>query len=177
MIDFFMRLSVWALPVLIGIIVLHGYLRKVDIFNCFVEGAAEALTVVVKITPYVVAIYFAVGLFQGTDALAWLLRPLKPFLTLVGAPAEVLPLLIIRPLSGSAAMSLVMQLMEKYGPDSLIGYTAATIEGSTDTTMYIVSVYFGSVGIKNPRYAILVGLAADFAGFIASIIICNLLFA
>lgn len=177
MIDFLIRFSVWALPILIGIIVLHGYLSKVDIFTCFVEGATEALTLVVKITPYIVAIYFAVGLFQSTNALTWLLRPLKSLLDFIGAPVEVLPLLIIRPISGSAAMSLVMQLMEKYGPDSLIGYTAATIEGSTDTTMYIVSVYFGSVGIKNPRYAVLVGLAADFTGFMASIIFCNLLFA
>ena len=176
MIDFFIRFSMWALPLLIGVVILHGYLSKVDIFSCFVEGATEAVTMVVKILPYIVAIYFAVELFQVTGALDWLLRPFHSILKVTGPPAEVLPLLIIRPMSGSAAMSLVLKLMEKYGPDSLIGLMAATIEGSTDTTMYIIGVYFGSVGVKNPRYAVLVGLAADVAGFVASILFCNLFF-
>lgn len=176
MIDLFIRFSMWALPLMIGVIVLHGYLTKVDIFSCFVEGAADAITLVVKILPYIVAIYFAVELFQTSGALDWVLRPLQSILDSTGAPAEILPLLIVRPMCGSAAMSLVLKLMEKYGPDSLIGFMAATIEGSTDTTMYVAGVYFGSVGVKNPRYAVLVGLVADFAGFAASVIICNLLF-
>src|SRR5690554_8003454 len=96
MIGFFMRFSMWILPLLIGIIILHGYLTKVDIFACFVEGAAEAVTLVVKILPYIVAIYFAVELFQSTGALAWILRPLQSLLDFAGAPVEILPLLIVR---------------------------------------------------------------------------------
>jgi spore maturation protein B len=176
MIDIFIRFSTWILPLMIGLVILHGYLTKVDIFSCFVEGAAEAVTLVIKILPYIVGIYFAVELFQVTGALNWLLRPFQSILTATGTPAGILPLLIIRPMSGSAAMSLSLKLMEKYGPDSLTGLMAATIQGSTDTTMYITGVYFGSVGVKNPPYAVLVGLAADLAGFAASIFFCNLFF-
>jgi len=174
--DVISKLSVWMIPVLVASILVHAYRAKINIFSSFVEGAAEAVDVVIKILPYITAIYFALDIFQRSGALSLVLSPIRGFFRSVHLPEEVVPLMVIRPLSGPAAMAVVLRLMERYGPDSLIGYMAATIEGTSDTTMYIATVYYGSVGVENPRYSILVGLTSDLIGFATAVAICNLLY-
>ncbi len=176
MIDLLSSLATWVVPILIGTILIHGYWAKVDVFAAFIEGAGEAVGMVVRILPYIITIYFTLDLFQSSGALNLLIGPLQGLLSYLSVPKEVVPLAIIRPLSGPAAMAVVLRLMEKHGPDSLIGYMASTIEGSTDTTMYIATVYYGSVGVTRPRHSILVGLTADAAGFAAAVAVCNAIF-
>ena len=176
MVETFSTITAWVIPILIGSILVHGYWAKVDVFAAFVEGAAEAVGLIVRILPYIVTMYFALELLQTSGALELLIRPLQGLLSYLHVPKEVIPVALIRPLSGPAAMAVVLKLMEEHGPDSLIGLMAGTIEGSTDTTMYIATVYFGSVGIKYTRYAIIVGLGADLVSFIASVVTCNWLF-
>jgi spore maturation protein B len=170
-------LSVWAIPVVLLLIPLAGYLRRVRVYEAFVEGAAEGFQTAVRIMPFLVAMLVAVAVFRASGALEDCVAALQPLLSLVGVPSELVPLAVLRPLSGTGALGITTELLASEGPDSLVGRMASTILGSTDTTFYILTVYFGAVGIRNPRYAVIVGLAGDITGFFMSIYICRLLFA
>ncbi|MEW6724309.1 MAG: spore maturation protein [Bacillota bacterium] len=158
------------------VIPVYGYLKGVPVYEAFIEGASEGLLVVARIVPYLVAILVVLGIFRDSGALGWLVGFMQPVLGPLGVPGETIPLLFIRPMSGGAALGIVANLINTYGPDSFIGRLASTIQGSTDTTLYVLTLYFGSVGIKKYRYALKVGLLADLAGFIASVVICHLVF-
>lgn len=164
------------MPAFLFLVFFHGFVKKVDVFEAFVEGAQDAFQLVIRLMPYVVGIYVAIGIFRTSGALELLAAGLAPLLTWAGIPEEVLPLFIVRPLSGPAALGMTAELINQYGPDSFVGRLAATIDGSTDTTIYILAIYFASVGIKKARYALPVGLIADGIGFFASIYICYLIF-
>lgn len=166
----------WFIPSLLLLVFLHGLYKKIPLYDTFIEGAKEGFFLAVKLLPYVVGIYVAVGIFRGSGTMEVLLAPLKPLLALCGVPEEVLPLMVIRPLSGPAALGLTIDLIDKYGPDSFIGRLASTLDGSSDTALYILSVYFASVGVKNARYSLPVSLLASLCGFMASIIICRIVF-
>ncbi len=169
-------LSILAIPLIIFIFLAYGYLKKVKVYEVFVEGAKEGFEVGVKIIPYLVAMLVAIGMFRASgalDVLTWLLSPVT---TLIGMPPEVLPMAFMRPLSGSGSIGIMTELMKTYGPDSLIGFTASTMFGSTETTFYVVAVYFGSVNIFKTRYALPAGLLADAAGLITAVYVCRLLF-
>ncbi len=170
-------LSVWSIPVVLLFIPLAGYLRRVRVYEAFVEGAAEGFQTAVRIMPFLVAMLVAVAVFRASGALEDCVAMLQPLLSLVGVPPELVPLAVLRPLSGTGALGLTTELLASEGPDSLVGRMASTILGSTDTTFYILTVYFGAVGIRNPRYAVIVGLAGDITGFFVSIWICRMLFA
>ncbi len=169
-------LSGWAIPLVLLLIPLAGYLRRVRVYEAFVEGAAEGFQTAVRIMPFLVAMLVAVGVFRASGALEDCVALLKPLLSLVGVPPELVPLAVMRPLSGTGALGMTTELLASEGPDSLVGRMASTILGSTDTTFYILTVYFGAVGIRNPRYAVVVGLAGDITGFFMAIYICKLLF-
>jgi spore maturation protein B len=154
----------------------YGLCRGVKVYESFVEGAKGGFQMAVRIIPYLVAILVAVGMLRGAGAIDMLSRGLDPVLRRVGFPVEILPLAIMRPLSGSGSMGIVTELIRTHGPDSFIGRLAATAYGSTETTFYVLAVYFGAVGIKKTRHAVLSGLAADVASLIASIAICRMLF-
>ncbi len=168
--------SVWAIPLFLVAIPLYGLLRGVRVYECFVEGAKEGFQVAVRIIPYLVAILVAVGMLRGAGAIDLLARWLDPLLRAVGAPAEILPLAIMRPLSGSGSMGIVAELIKTHGPDSFVARLAATAYGSTETTFYVLAVYFGSVGIRKTRHAVVAGLSADIASLAASILVCRLVF-
>lgn len=168
--------SDWALPVLLAVIPLYGYLRGVKVHEAFIEGAEEGLKVALKIVPFIVAMLVALGIFRSSGAMDLLIRASGPVLRLLGVPPEVVPLVIARPLSGAASLGILGEILRTYGPDSFIGRVASTMQGSTDTTFYILSVYFGSVGIRRSRYGLAVGLAGDAAGFLASAAIVRALF-
>ncbi len=169
-------LSILAIPLIIFIFLAYGYFKKVKVYEVFVEGAKEGFEVGVKIIPYLVAMLVAIGMFRASGALDVLTWMLKPVTTLIGMPPEVLPMAFMRPLSGSGSIGIMTELMKTYGPDSLIGFTASTMFGSTETTFYVVAVYFGSVNIFKTRYALPAGLLADAAGLITAVYVCRLLF-
>ncbi|MGE5371438.1 MAG: spore maturation protein [Solirubrobacterales bacterium] len=176
MTEFISFISKWAIPLVLFVIPLIGFLRGVPVYEAFVEGAEEGLTTAVKIVPFLVGMLVAISVFRASGALDFLARLAAPVLAWLGAPPEILPLAFMRPLSGSGVLALATELMKTHGPDSLIGRMASTMQGSTDTTFFILTVYFGSVGVTRYRYAVYTGLLADVSGLIASVYICNLLF-
>ncbi len=168
--------SRWAIPVIFAGVLVYGLCRKIDVYNVFLEGAKDGLNIAVQIVPYVVSIFAALGIFRNSGAMALLARLLAPVLRPLGVPADVLPLMLIRPLSGSGAMAITVELLRHHGPDSYIGRLASTLQGSTDTTFYVLSVYFGAVGIRKIRHALAVGLFADLAGFVLAVVLVRLVF-
>jgi spore maturation protein SpmA len=160
--------SVWIMPVLIFGMLAVGVVRKVKVYEVFVKGAKEGFDLAVMIIPYLVAILSAVGMLRASGGLQRLVGWVDPFTSMLGIPGEVLPLALLRPLSGSGAFGITAELLEAHGPDTLIGNIASTMNGSTETTFYVLAVYFGSIGITKIRHAVPAGLAADIAGVIAS---------
>jgi spore maturation protein B len=169
-------ISIWTIPLLLLAIPVYGALRGVKIYESFVEGAKGGFQLAVRIIPYLVAILVAVGMLRGSGAIDMLSEWLGPALRRVGFPVEILPLGIMRPLSGSGSLGLVTELISVHGPDSFIGRLAASAYGSTETTFYVLAVYFGAVGIKKARHAVISGLVADAVSLIAAIIVCRLVF-
>ena len=169
-------LSVWAIPLLLLIIPLAGFMRKVRVYEAFVEGAAEGFHTAVRIMPFLVAMMVAVSVFRVSGALDDCVDVVRPVLAQFNVPPELVPLAVMRPLSGTGALGLTSELLNVEGPDSLAGRIASTMLGSTDTTFYILTVYYGAVGIHRPRYSLGVGLLGDLAGFIGSVVVCRMLF-
>lgn len=169
-------ISLWMIPSLIGFILLYGTFKKVPTYESFVEGGKEGIQIAFSIIPFLVGMLVAISIFRASGALEFFMGFLKPLLDLIGVPSEVAPLAIIRPISGNAALGMTSDLIATYGPDSLIGRLASVIQGSTDTTFYVLTVYFGAVGVKKMGDALKVGLLADLVGFIAAIVVVTLMF-
>jgi spore maturation protein B len=169
-------ISVWAIPFLLLSIPLYGAAKKIKVYESFVEWAKGGFQLAIRIIPYLVAILVAVGMLRGAGAIDMLADWLNPVLSRIGFPVEILPLAIMRPLSGSGSLGIVTELVKVHGPDSFLGRLAASAYGSTETTFYVLAVYFGSVGVKKARHAVISGLVADITSLIAAIIICRLVF-
>jgi spore maturation protein SpmB len=169
--------SGWILLVLLVGIPLYGWVRGVKVYEAFVEGAKEGFNVAVRIIPFLVAILAAVGAFRGAGGMEVLAKVLSPITGPLGLPAEVLPMALVRPLSGSGSLGLLGNIFSTpgLGPDSYAGKLGSILQGSTETTFYVLSVYCGSVGITRYRHALAAGLLADFTGLTASVIIARLL--
>jgi spore maturation protein SpmA len=168
--------SYWALPALMGGLLLFGLARSVRVYESLVEGAKEGFQVTVRIIPYLVALFVAVGMFTASGAMDLLKNSVGMVTNAVGMPVELLPLAIIRPLSGSGSFSYMTSLFNQYGPDSFIGQMASVMQGSMDTTLYILAVYFGSVQVRKVRYALAAGLLADLGGIVAAVVLSHLFF-
>ena len=166
-------LSVLAIPLLIAFFVLYAALCGLKVYEEFVEGAKEGFGVILKIIPFLVTMLVAIGMFKGAGGIDLLARILSPVLTPLHFPPDLLPIALMRPLSGGATLALFTDVVHRLGPENIVSLMAATIYGSTETTFYVAAVYFGSVGIKQTRHAIPAGLLADFAGVVASVIICR----
>jgi len=169
-------ISLVAIPFLIGFFPLYAALQGVSVYEEFVEGAKEGIQVALRIFPYLVAILVAVGIFRAAGGIDILSRLLAPLLDLIGLPSQVLPMVLVRPMSGSAATGLFAEIVKACGPDSYPALLAGTILGGTETTLYVLAVYFGSVAIRRGRHALAAGLLADAAGVAASLVICRLVF-
>ena len=169
-------LSLYAAPVLIMLILISGLKARLPLFSLFAEGAMEGLRICVRIFPYVLGMMLAIGIFRGSGALDALATFLAPVCAALHIPGEVLPLALMRPLSGSGALGLTADILTNSGPDSPTGLLASVMQGSTDTTLYILAVYFGSVGIGRYRYGLPVGLAADAISFLSAAFVCELFF-
>ena len=169
--------SYFVIPLLLVGFPLYGLYKKVPVYESFVEGAKEGFQVAVRIIPYLVAILFAIGMFRASGAMDFLVTALRPALGLIGFPAEVLPMAIVRPLTGSGSAGIVVDMINQFGEDSLFVKMAATMFGSTETTFYVIAVYFGAVNIKKTRHAVPAGLVADFAAMLVAVWAVRLLFA
>lgn len=167
----------WFIPVFLLMVFLHGAYKRVPLFDTFIEGAKEGFFLAVRLLPYVVGIYVAVGVFRGSGTMEFFLTPLKPVLEFFGIPGDILPLMVVRLMSGAAALGMTSDIIDKFGPDSFVGRMASTLDGCTDTVLYIMTLYFASVGIKNARYSLPVSIVAALSGFAAAIIISKIVFA
>ena len=169
-------ISVLAIPLLIAVFFAWGFAKKVRVYEVFVEGAKDGFNTAVRIIPYLVAMLFAIGIFRASGAMDLLTSVLSPVTNLIGMPSETLPMALMRPLSGSGSLGIMTELMKVHGPDSFIGVLASTMYGSTETTFYVLAVYFGSVNVKNGRHALPAGLIADFFGMLGAVFVCRILF-
>lgn len=168
--------SLWFIPLLIGFILLYGTWKRVPTYEAFVDGGKEGIKIAFTIIPFLVGMIVAISIFRASGALDFFLNLVRPFLERIGIPAEVVPLAILRPISGNAALGVTADLIATYGPDSFIGRLASVMQGSTDTTLYVLTVYFGAVGIKKMGDALKIGLLADLVAIVTSIIIVTVLF-
>ncbi len=170
------NISLFAIPVILLIIPLIGYFKKVKVYEVFTEGAKEGFTTAVRIIPFLVAMLVAIGIFRASGAMTYMTQLISPITNLIGMPGEVLPMAFMRPLSGGGASGIMNDLFTTHGPDSLIGRMASVMNGSTETTLYVLAVYFGAVGIKKSRHALHAGLIADVVGLITAVFVTNLMF-
>lgn len=176
MLEVLEAVSRWAIPGLLIAIPTYGLMKGVAVYESFVEGAKEGFTTAVRIIPYLVAMFVAIQIFRQSGAMDRLITLFNPITSRLNIPGEVVPLGLIRPLSGSGALGMLANILKTYGPDSFIGRLASTIQGSTETTFYVLTVYFGSVGIRRIRHSMIAGLAADLAGFLTAVYICYRVF-
>ena len=166
--------SYWLMPVLIFLILSYGLARGVRIYEAVTEGARQGFDIAVRIIPFLVAILVAIRMFRASGAMELLTSVLNPITGLIGMPGEVLPMALVRPLSGSGAFGVMAELIEA-APDSYTAYVASTLMGSTETTFYVLAVYFGAVGVSRIRHALLAGLSADITGIVVASLTCRLL--
>ncbi len=157
-----------VVPVTIAFVALYAMCRRVDVYSALTQGAGEGLGVMIRIIPPMIGLLTEVYMLRASGALEALARGLAPLLTALGVPPEMVGLLLVRPVSGNAALGVGSELIAAYGPDSTVGRTAAVMLGSTETTFYTVAVYFGAAGVKKTRYAVPAALCADLVGFAAA---------
>jgi len=168
--------SVWAIPCFIMFILVVATIKKVPAYELFVEGGKEGIQLAISLLPFLLGMLVAITILRSSGALEAFIQLITPLLIKIGVPPEIVPLALIRPISGTAALSMTAELTKTYGADSFIGRLAATIQGSTDTTLYVLTIYFGAVGISKIRYGLKVGLLANLMGIIAAIVIVKIVF-
>lgn len=169
-------ISIFAIPVIVLIVIVYGFYKKVDIYDTFIEGAKDGLTATLTIFPYMIAMVFATNLFIKSGVIEFSLSFARTFFNILKFPVEVIPMALLRPISGSATLGILNNIYDTFGPDSYIGRLASTIQGCTDTTFYVITLYFGSVKISKIRHSLKVGLFADLVGIVASILIVSIVF-
>ena len=169
-------ISIWIIPCFILIVLTVATYKRLPTYELFVDGGKEGVKMAFSLLPFLVGMIVSIAILRSSGALEAFIELISPVLVFVGIPPEILPLALVRPISGTAALGMTTELIDIYGPDSFIGRLASTMQGSTDTTLYILTIYFGAVGIKRMRYALKVGLLADLIGIIASILIVTIIF-
>ena len=169
-------ISLWLIPIMIGFILIYGTFKKVPTYEVFVDGGKEGIKIAVSIIPFLIGMLVAITIFRESGALEFFVNLIRPGLLALGIPPEIVPLAIIRPISGTAALGMMSDIVATHGPDSFIGRLASTLQGSTDTTLYVLTVYFGAVGIRKMGDALKVGLLADVVGIVAAIFIVPVMF-
>ena len=164
------------IPLIVLFILIYGISKKVNVYDEFLNGASESFSMIFKIFPCLLAMIFGVNIFLKSGFIDLIYVALKPLFDILKVPIQTFPIMIMRPISGTTTLALLNNVFENFGPDSLIGRLGSVIQGATDTTFYVITLYFGSIGIKKIRYALWAGLFADLIGIIASIIIVRLMF-
>lgn len=171
-----MNIANIILPSIVLVIVGYGIYKQVAVFDVFLDGVKEGLTMTIQIFPTIIAMIISVNIFLKSNILELVINFLNPFFNFLKFPKEILPLAVLRPISGSSSLIILDNILKTYGVDSFIGRVASVIQGSTDTTIYILGLYYGSVGVKKIKYSLLVGLMADISCIIIALIVVNLLF-
>ena len=169
-------ISLWAIPVLLVLIPLIGLIRGIKVYDVFIEGAKDGFNVAVRIIPFLVGILVAIGMFRASGAMDMLTNALRPLMSRTIFPPELFPLVVLRTLSGSGSLALTTDLIKRFGPDSLLGRTAATLYGSSETLFYVLAVYFGAIGVKKTRHMIPAALVGDVVAAIVAVAVCAWLF-
>lgn len=165
--------SIIVIPIFILIILINGYKNKIDLYSSFLEGAKDGLKTVYNIFPAMLAMIFAVNIFLDSNVLNYILYP---FVKVLKIPGEILPMAFLRPISGTASLGVMTKIFKVYGPDSFAGKLASVIQGCTDTTIYVIALYYSSIKVSKTRYTIIVGLLADLVGIIMAFILTNIFF-
>ena len=169
-------LSKIVIPLFVFLIVFYGFIKKVNLYDSFLEGAKEGLHISVNIFPNVLAMVFAINIFLDSNFVYEILRVFEGFLMKVNIPLDILPMAILRPISGTATLAIMNDIFMSYGPDSYAGRLASVLQGCTDTTIYVLALYFGSIGVKKIRYSLVVGLIADLIGITIAFILTAIFF-
>ncbi len=169
-------ISKMIIPLFVLFVVFYGYKKKIMIYDTFLEGAKEGLITVFHIFPAILAMVFAINIFLNSHILEILFSTFTPFFEKINLPIQILPMAFVRPISGTASLAIMNDIFANFGPDSFVGRLASTLQGCTDTTIYVLALYFGSIKINKTRYALSTGLFADLIGIIASFIIVHLIF-
>ena len=175
MINIINFLSNLAMPLIILIIVIYGVVEKKQVFDNFIEGAKNGIKIVINIFPTLIGLFFAVGALRNSGVLNIVIKILEPLLNIVNFPTEIMPLALLRPISGSSSIAVATDIMKNFGVDSQIGIMAAVIMGATETTLYTIAVYSSSVKIKKTRFVLIAALTADIVGIITSVVVCRFL--
>ena len=173
---FLSAISTWIIPSFLLIVLITAYMKKIPSYELFVEGGKEGVKLAFSLLPFLVGMLVAISILRSSGALDAFIQLISPLLMKAGIPPDIIPLALVRPISGNAALGVMTEIISTHGPDSFIGILASTIQGSTDTTLYILTVYFGAVGIKRMGYALKVGLLADLVGIIVSVVIVTIMF-
>lgn len=166
----------YIIPLIVVTIIIYGIYKKVDIFDTFIDGVKEGMKLSINLFPTIFTMIIAITLITDSNIINYICNLLKPLFSRISFPTEVLPLALLRPISGSSSLVILNDILAKYGPDSFIGRLSSVMQGSTDTTIYIISMYFASIGIKKTRYSLIVGLLADLLSVIISFIMVNIFF-
>lgn len=166
----------FIIPFILMFMLTLGQIKGVKVYDAFIEGAKEGMAITLRIFPYVVAMLLAVSMIRASGGLDLIFFIMKPITRIFEMPEEIIPLIIIKPLSGSGSLGVLADILKRVGPDSLAGIIASTIMSSTETIFYTITVYFGSIGVKNIRHTLIAALIADLAGIIAAVVICNKIF-
>ncbi len=169
-------LSDVAMPFIILMIIVYGLIERNKVFDTFLDGAKEGLSIVLSIFPTLIGLFVAIGALRSSGIIDAIVNILNPVLNLINFPSEIMPLALLRPISGSASIAVATDIMNNYGVDSKIGLIASTIMGSTETTLYTIAVYTSSVGIKKTRFVLISALIADLVGMLVSVAICQIMF-
>jgi spore maturation protein B len=164
------------IPIIVGAVTIYGMLKGVKVYECFVEGAKDGITICIKIFPYLLAMLIAVGVFRASGVLGYLTTLIAPLVNIIGLPSEIVPLVFIKPLSGSGAMGVFTDILKQYGADSAIGVTASIIMGTTETIFYTLTVYYGAVGIKKIRHTLWAAILADITAIIMAVTLARYIF-
>lgn len=170
------KISTLIIPIMVLGIMIYAVIKKVNVYDVFIEGAKESFDMVLSLFPTMLAMILGINIFVKSNLLNIVINFIKPFLDLIKIPYQILPMALIRPISGSSSLAFLNTIFEQYGPDSFLGRLGSVIQGSTDTTFYIITLYFGCIGIKKIRYSLIAGLFADLIGIISSILIVRFLF-
>jgi len=168
-------LSTAAIPVVIVIIILYGIIERKKVYDIFLDGAKDGIQIVLQLIPTLIGIFVAVGALRNSGIIDLIVKVISPVTDILKIPSEIMPLALLRPISGSASIGVAVDIMQKYGTDTFLGLITSTIMGSTETTLYTIAVYTGCVGIKKTRFVLLAALLADFAGMVASVTIWRIL--
>lgn len=170
------KISSLMLPLLIFIILIYGIKKRINVYDAFIEGAKSSFETTINIFPSILAMILAINIFINSGLINVIFNLLKPIFSFLKIPLEIIPMALMRPLSGSSSLAFLNNIFSTIGPDSIVGKICSIIQGSTDTTFYVISLYFGSIGIKKIKYSLWVGLFADIIGIVSSIIVVKIFF-